>query len=43
MRLVEIELTGFRRFEETTRINVNGSVVCFVGPNEAGKSSILTR
>jgi len=36
-----ITLERFRRFEERTVIDVAGDIVALVGPNEAGKSSIL--
>lgn len=41
MRLVAITLEGYKRFETKTDIDVAGDVVALVGPNEAGKSSIL--
>lgn len=40
MRLYSLTLNGFRRFEQSW-INLEGRVVAIVGPNEAGKSSIL--
>jgi predicted ATP-dependent endonuclease of OLD family len=36
-----IELERYRRFESPTSIDVSGDVVALVGPNEAGKTSIL--
>ena len=41
MRLVSIEVDGFKRFSRPTSINVDGPVVAIVGPNEAGKTSLL--
>ena len=40
MRLVWLELRGYRRFE-SAKINLDAPVVALVGPNEAGKSSLL--
>jgi hypothetical protein len=41
MRLVSAELHGYRRFAEPTKIDLYGRLIAIVGPNEAGKSSIL--
>lgn len=41
MNLTTVEIEGFRRLEKHVSIDVSGPVVCLVGPNEAGKSSIL--
>ncbi|MDE0065935.1 MAG: AAA family ATPase [Acidimicrobiaceae bacterium] len=40
MRLVWFELRDFRRFERA-EVNLDAPVVALVGPNEAGKSSLL--
>ena len=40
MRLVWLELRGYRRFEEA-RINLDAPVIALVGPNEAGKTTLL--
>lgn len=40
MKLYSLTLRGYRRFEGSW-INLEGRVVAIVGPNEAGKSSIL--
>lgn len=40
MRLVWLELRGYRRFENA-KINLDAPVIALVGPNEAGKSSLL--
>ena len=41
MKLVSITLERFKRFEQATMIDVAGGVIALVGPNEAGKSTIL--
>lgn len=41
MKLMKFELHGFKRFKNPTRIILDGKVIAIVGPNEAGKSSIL--
>jgi predicted ATP-dependent endonuclease of OLD family len=41
MKLVTVEVKNYRRFEEPARLETYGPVVCIVGPNEAGKSSLL--
>jgi predicted ATP-dependent endonuclease of OLD family len=41
MRLVWVSLHGYRRFAEESRVNVDLPIVAVVGPNEAGKSSLL--
>ncbi|MEU5783851.1 AAA family ATPase [Micromonospora lupini] len=41
MRLTKIEFNGYKRLRHT-KCNVDGKLIAFVGPNEAGKSSILT-
>ena len=41
MRLIAVELTGYRRFADPTRIDVDGPLTAIVGPNEAGKTSLL--
>jgi predicted ATP-dependent endonuclease of OLD family len=41
MRLVAFELNGFRRFADPQKLEVDGPVVAIVGPNEAGKTSLL--
>jgi energy-coupling factor transporter ATP-binding protein EcfA2 len=40
MRLVRLELSGYKRFDYA-RMNVDSEVIAIVGPNEAGKSTIL--
>jgi len=41
MKLSRIEFHGYRRLRDTS-CNVDGKVIAFIGPNEAGKSSVLT-
>jgi hypothetical protein len=41
MRLVSADLHGYRRFAEPTKIDLYDRLIAIVGPNEAGKSSIL--
>lgn len=41
MRLVAFKVQGYRRFVEPTSVKLHGDLVAFVGPNEAGKSSLL--
>lgn len=41
MRLMTVTLERYRRFEARASVDVSGDVVALVGPNEAGKSSIL--
>lgn len=40
MRLVWLHLRGYRRFEDA-KINLDAPVIALIGPNEAGKSSLL--
>lgn len=40
MRLTKIEFNGYKRLR-STKCNVDGKLIAFLGPNEAGKSSIL--
>jgi len=41
MRLISVELEGYRRFKHRTKIFLDGKLTALVGPNEAGKSTIL--
>lgn len=41
MDLSLVYIQGFRRFRGRTGLKTNGKVVALVGPNEAGKSSVL--
>jgi energy-coupling factor transporter ATP-binding protein EcfA2 len=40
MRLISLELHEFRRFPDA-KVKLEGKLICIVGPNEAGKTSIL--
>ncbi|WP_101845306.1 AAA family ATPase [Zhihengliuella sp. ISTPL4] len=40
MQLSKIEFNGFKRLDHTS-CNVDGQTIAFIGPNEAGKSSVL--
>lgn len=41
MELVAFSLEGYRRFRDKTSVKLVGRLIAFVGPNEAGKSSVL--
>lgn len=41
MDLLTVSVTGYKRFRETTGLQTNGKLVALLGPNEAGKSSLL--
>lgn len=41
VRLIKLKLTNFRRFAGEHALDLNEDLVALVGPNEAGKSSIL--
>ncbi|MFT8180860.1 AAA family ATPase [Mycobacteroides chelonae] len=41
MRLVSFTVRNYRRFVEPTSVKVHGDLVALIGPNEAGKSSVL--
>lgn len=41
MKLISVELHGYKRFEQRSSMNVDGKMVAVVGPNESGKSSFL--
>lgn len=41
MRLLKVKLEGIRRFEKTDALLVADRLVAIVGPNEAGKTSLL--
>ena len=42
MRLIKLKLKNFRRFAGEHSLDLNEDVIALVGPNEAGKSSILS-
>lgn len=41
MELLSVTLAGFRRFAEPAELRTSGKLVALLGPNEAGKTSIL--
>lgn len=41
MKLIAFSLEGYRRFVSKTSVKLHGDMIAFVGPNEAGKSSLL--
>jgi energy-coupling factor transporter ATP-binding protein EcfA2 len=41
MKLVAFTVEGYRRFVSKTSIKVHGDLIAIVGPNEAGKTSLL--
>ena len=41
MKLLRLKLNGYKRFKEPTELLVRGKLTAIVGPNEAGKTSIL--
>ncbi|MBE9028580.1 AAA family ATPase [filamentous cyanobacterium LEGE 11480] len=41
MNLVWFEVEGYKRFCAKSKINLDGKLVAIVGPNEAGKTSLL--
>lgn len=41
MRLIAFTARDFRRFVEPTSVKLYGDLIAFIGPNEAGKSSLL--
>jgi hypothetical protein len=41
MKLLRVELSGYRRFRDRAAFSVDSDVVAIVAPNESGKSSVL--
>ena len=41
MKLLSVELHGFRRFKKKTKMLLDGKLIAIIGSNEAGKSSFL--
>lgn len=42
MMLVAFSIEGYRRFVAKTSVKLHGRLIALVGPNEAGKTSLLT-
>jgi AAA domain, putative AbiEii toxin, Type IV TA system/AAA domain len=41
VRLLKLKLAGYKRFGDATTFTVDSEVIALVGPNEAGKTSVL--
>ena len=41
MKLLSVELHGFRRYKKKTKMQLDGKLIAIIGSNEAGKSSFL--
>ncbi len=41
MKLIWIEINGYKRFGSKSKLNTQGKVISLIGPNEAGKSSLI--
>ena len=41
MQLYSVSVEGWRRFADRQTLQLNGKLIALVGPNEAGKSSLL--
>jgi ABC-type cobalamin/Fe3+-siderophores transport system ATPase subunit len=41
LELISVTLTGYKRFKAKTSLQTNGKLIALLGPNEAGKSSLL--
>ncbi len=41
MKLIWIEIAGYKRFGEKSKLNTQNKLIALVGPNEAGKSSLI--
>ncbi|HEX8130057.1 MAG TPA: AAA family ATPase [Pyrinomonadaceae bacterium] len=41
MKLISATIQGYKRFAQKSMINLDGKLIAIVGPNEAGKSSLL--
>lgn len=42
MKLVSLSIHGFKRFASKEKVTLDGKIISIIGPNEAGKSSILS-
>lgn len=41
MKLLQIKLSGFKSFVDSTILNLNGNLIGIVGPNGCGKSNVI--
>lgn len=41
MRLIKLELNGFKSFAKKTQIDIERGVTAIIGPNGSGKSTLL--
>lgn len=41
MKLISAEIHGYKRFAQKSQVNLDGKLIAIIGPNEAGKSSLL--
>ena len=41
MQIMWLKLKGYRRFKDEAILNLSGKLIALLGPNEAGKTSIL--
>jgi predicted ATP-dependent endonuclease of OLD family len=41
MRLVEAKVSGYKRFAAENEMDLDGDLICIIGPNSSGKSSFL--
>ena len=41
MRLIQAEVSGYRRFAAKETMDLDGALICIIGPNSAGKTSFL--
>ena len=41
MRLKLVKIWGYKRFAEPSSLDTRGPIIAVVGPNEAGKTSLL--
>lgn len=41
MRLLSVDVRGYKRFASRTYLDVDNPLIAIVGPNEAGKTSLL--
>ena len=41
MELFQVEIVGFKKFKDKMTLKTRGKLLAILGPNEAGKSSLL--